>query len=407
MLVQFSFKNFGSFKEETTFDMRAIKAYKDHEYNLLDANTKDKYLKVAVIYGLNASGKTNFIKAFSYFRHMVLDSFSGEKKENLQKKANISQCYLPYAFDIEKNNIQFEIVYINNDLQYTYGFSYNKTKIVSEWLYQKKIQPNSRNVKVFERDDNSFSLGAILKSGLKKYFNNIDEDVLALSFFSKLKLDTNIFKNAYDYIYNLEFFLGWSDATTEDFLSYFFGELYDDGDEKNEFLDFLKALDIDIIDFDVEKKEDEKKLKVLSYHLGKDGDKYPISIHMESGGTRKMMALYALIKMATILGFTLVVDELDMRLHPLLLKYIVDLFQSKDSKGQLIFTTHNTFLLDKKYLRRDQVWFTEKDEYGCSKLFSLAEFRLRKDASYEKDYLGGAYGATPVLTKFNFKAIKN
>lgn len=405
MLVQFSFKNFGSFKEETTFDMRAIKAYKDHEYNLLDANTKDKYLKVAVIYGLNASGKSNFVTALSYFRHMVLDSFSSEKKDNMQKKANISLCYLPYAFDTESNNIEFEVVFINNNLQYTYGFSFNNTKIVNEWLYQKKIQPKSKNIKVFERDNNNFKLGAILKQGLKKYFDNIDEDVLALSFFSKLKLDTNIFKNTYDNIYNLESFSGWSDSTTEDLLSYFFGELYDD--EKDEFLDFLKALDIDIIDFYVKKNQDEKKLEVLSYHLGKDGDKYHISIHRESGGTKKMIALYALIKMATVLGFTLVIDELDMRLHPLLLKYIVDMFQSQNSKGQLIFTTHNTFLLDKKYLRRDQVWFTEKNEYGYSKLFSLAEFRLRKDASYEKDYLSGAFGAIPILKNFNFKSIKN
>lgn len=128
-----------------------------------------------------------------------------------------------------------------------------------------------------------------------------------------------------------------------------------------------------------------------------------MGLYNESDGTLKSILLYILARVAILNDKSLFIDELNDRLHPLLLKYIIDLFYESDSMAQLIYTTHDTTLMDKKFFRRDQIWFVQKDEYGYSELVALSDYKVRSDASFEKDYLAGVYGGIPFLKEFQMK----
>ena len=164
-------------------------------------------------------------------------------------------------------------------------------------------------------------------------------------------------------------------------------------------LEFLNAIDIGIKDISVEKNEDQNN--IYTYHFDKQGNKVRFPLEKESAGTRKAMAVFGLVKLALVTGRGLIIDELNNQLHPLLQKYIVDLFYNSNIMAQLSYTTHDTTLLDKQYVRRDQVWFTDKNEYGESTLYSLADYKIRNDKSFTKDYLSGVFDAIPNLKKFD------
>ena len=149
--------------------------------------------------------------------------------------------------------------------------------------------------------------------------------------------------------------------------------------------------------------DSDKEIKFFTVHVGKDGDEYPLGLYCESEGTIKSIMLYIYARTAIRGNGSLFVDELNIKLHPLLLKFIIDLFYEENSKAQLIYTTHDTTLMDKKFFRRDQIWFVQKDEFGYSELTSLSDFKVRSDASFEKDYLAGVYGGIPLIKDFEMK----
>lgn len=144
-------------------------------------------------------------------------------------------------------------------------------------------------------------------------------------------------------------------------------------------------------------------VKVFTLHTGLDEQEYWLPFGYESAGTRKVIALYSIIRLAIKYNRGLIIDEPNIQLHPLLVKYIVDLFHKSKTVGQFIYTTHDTTLLDKRYFRRDQIWFVEKDKFGQSYLYSLAEFKIRNDVSFEKAYLSGLYGGIPTLSELNME----
>ena len=131
-----------------------------------------------------------------------------------------------------------------------------------------------------------------------------------------------------------------------------------------------------------------------------------MGLFTESSGTLKCIVLFIHAWFCVSFDGVLVIDELNTKLHPLLLKFIVDLFYDSASRAQLIYTTHDTTLMDKKFFRRDQIWFVEKDEFGESRLFALSDYKVRSDASFEKDYLAGVYGGIPMLREFSMKEDK-
>ena len=392
MLVQFKMKNVLSFKEETIFDMTAISAYKEHVSNLIDIDTKEKFLRVAAIYGANASGKSNFVWALQLFRWIVSQSLNNvdDGAESVLKK-----CSKPFSFEENKGNSEFEIVQILRDEEYQYGFEYNSEKIVMEWLYRKSLKTN-RKVTIFERTMQKVNLGVSVRKECEAYKDQIPPETLLLSFFNKLKLKTDIFKTVYSGITDVLVFMS-DDYEDTRFLDALLPKVIDGKKEK--LLEFLTAIDIGIKDITYKEKE----TLFFTFHKGADGELYPLNLYDESEGTIKSIMLFIHAHMAIINDYVLVMDELNVKLHPLLLKFFIDLFYDNNSMAQLIYTTHDTTLMDKKFFRRDQIWFVQKDELGHSELCALSDFKVRSDASFEKDYLAGVYGGIPFLKEFSLK----
>ncbi len=394
MLVQFMVKNVLSFKDETILDMTAINAYKEHECNLIDIGTKEKFLRVAAIYGANASGKSNLNIAMQYFQRIIIESMNNVKDNS---KSVLQECYVPFSFEDRQENSEFQIVEIVNDYEYRYGFEYNADCIVTEWCYRKNLKTN-RTVIIFERTTDTVEFGPAVRKECQAYQNQIPTETLVLSFFNKLKMKNDIFKTVYSSI--MDTLVVPSDfCENADLLEAFLPRVIDN--EKDKLINFLNAIDTGIKD--IEYDDSEKEIKFFTYHLGKDKKLYPLSLYLESEGTLKSIMLFIYARMAFFSDRSMFVDELNIKLHPLLLKFIVDLFYDEDSAAQLIYTTHDTTLMDKKFFRRDQVWFVQKDEFGYSELSALSDFKVRSDASFEKDYLAGVYGGIPRLEDFEIK----
>lgn len=394
MLLQFSFKNVLSFKDETLLDMIAVNSYKEHPDNLMNLGTKEKILKVAAIYGANASGKSNLNLAMGYFQRIIAESFNNVDKEG--KKA-IEKYYKPFLFDKDKQNSEFQIIEILDGFEYKYGFEYNSECIVSEWLYRKNLETN-RNTIILERENGEIDLGVSVRKECEMYKKQVPAETLALSFFNKLKLKTNIFNTLYDGI--MDTLVAGADFYQQE-------RILDDmlpcviDDEKQLLIDFLVAIDTGIKDIRYEKEG--TKIKFYTSHMDRDGNLYDMNLFNESAGTIKSIIVYMYARQAIRSNKSMFVDELNVKLHPLLLKFIIDLFYNDKSKAQLIYTTHDTTLMDKKFFRRDQIWFVQKDEYGYSELSALSDFKVRSDASFEKDYLAGVYGGIPLLRELNMK----
>lgn len=397
MIVQFSMKNVLSFKDEVVLDMRSIPAYKEHPYNLMEIPSEDKLLRVAAIYGANASGKSNLYLGMRIFQGIVVESMNAVG--NVENKI-LEQYYQPFAFEGDFGNSEFQIVLSDDEAEYTYGFEFNSRQIVSEWLYKKDYTYN-RVSTILERDHQSIVIGASIRRECDKYKDQIPEDSLALTFFGRLALKTPVFLKVFEMIFKMM-------ISETGFYEYrenpdtFERRLPKTIDENKEgLLNFLSAIDTGIKDISYETVD---KIKVFyTYHIGKDGKKYPINLYKESAGTLKSIMVYIIAWFVIAENGVMFVDELSAKLHPLLLKFIVDLFYDERSKAQLIYTTHDTTLMDKKFSRRDQIWFVQKDDDGYSTLSALSDFKVRPDASFEKDYLSGVYGGIPMLKEFSIK----
>ena len=394
MLVQFLLKNVLSFKEETILDMTAINAYKEHQCNLIGYETKEKYLRVAAIYGANASGKSNIYMAMTYFQRIIAESLNNVEDG---EETAIQTYYQPFSFDSEKENSEFQIVNILGNFEYKYGFEYNSNCIVTEWLYRKNLQ-TKRYSTVFERTTEKVEFGSCVRKECEVYKEQIPVETLVLTFFNKLKLKSNIFKIVYSGVMDtLVVPTNFCEDTR--LLQALLPRLIDEG--KSALVDFLSAIDTDIKDIDYD--DSEKEVKFTTYHKGKDGELHPLNLFFESEGTIKSIMLFIYARTAILYHKSIFVDELNIQVHPLLFKCIIDLFYENESQAQLIYTTHDTTLLDKKFFRRDQILFVQKDEFGYSELSALSDFKVRSDTSFEKDYLAGVYGGIPWLKEFSMR----
>lgn len=391
MLVQFMLKNVLSFKEETILDMTAVNAYKEHESNLIEMDNKEKLLRVAAIYGANASGKSNLHYAMYYFQRIVAESFNNNEQTALE------EYYIPFSFDNDKENSEYEIIIIVDDFEYKYGFEFNAKEIVSEWMYRKSLRTN-RNTIIFERMGDIVEFGASVRKQCEVYKEQIPIETLVLSFFNKLKLETDIFNRVYFEIMHM-LVMQSSFYENQEILKRML--LKSINNEKNKLVEFLAAIDTGIKDIGY--VEGEKDIKFYTVHIGKDGKEYVLSLFDESEGTIRSIFVYINARLAVMRNRVMFVDELNIKLHPLLMKFIVDLFYDKESTAQLIYTTHDTTLMDKKFFRRDQIWFVQKDEFGYSELTALSDFKVRSDAFFEKDYLAGVYGGIPLIKEFSLK----
>lgn len=405
MLITFKYKNFKSFKNENILDMEAT-SLKEHEYNIVKMKNVN-LLTMAAIYGANASGKSNVLQAFEYMKKMILindDSmgYSQIKEENI------------YSFMMNNEPISLEVEILSNDGKiYKYGFESLNDKIKSEWMYEKKI---NKFYTIFERKENSVLMKVNNKNNR---YDNLDDKTLFLSIYSKIDKKNSDFNNVYKWFINTDY-LDLENIKTENFIDNTISvKILSDPNYKSELQSFILALDLGIEKIktipasmdDLPKSNGIVKVELL--HRVENNQIKSLPLELESNGTRKMIYLFDYLIDALKKGKTLFIDDLDTKLHPLLTRYIINLFHNKEiniSNAQLIYTTHDVTNLNKETFRRDEIWFTEKDDDGVSEIYSLSDYKvdnvkIRNDATFNKDYLTGRYGAIPELKQFKMNDI--
>ncbi len=411
MLIQFNFKNFKSFRDEVTLDLSAAKMTEFSDRVVSEGN--DKILPMAAIYGANASGKSNIYNAFEYMADYVIESFKyGDEEEKFEEYRPT-----PFLFDGVSSDAgsSFEVYFTipgdKAEKTYNYGFCIDRHGVTEEWL-NVKAKTARKYSSIFYRstEENTLDLSGLPKSSRDNIQVALEKQVLIVSLGAKLKVTKC--KDIRDWFLANEF-ADFGDPFTNFFLSRRLpkGFVEDDSVQKK-VIEYFASFDEHIKDFEIEKLPQdagskEETYKISSLHKKIDSDTFAaIPLSMESAGTLKMFALYPELQDVLEKGSVFFIDELNARLHPLLVRNFLLTFLNPEintKHAQLIFTTHDTWQLSNQLLRRDEVWFTEKDEQGISKLYSLADFvdesgaRIRKDESYEKNYLIGKYGAIPTL----------
>ena len=415
MLLQFYFSNYRSFEGEGILDMRASGSNElsSHIRNTLN----ERVLPVTAIYGANASGKSSVFRAFLFMRHLVIFSlaFSEVEKEKLFNKLKIE----PFKFSGNREKpSEFEINYINKrdgkEIYYSYGFKIDNSGILEEYLASNtktRVKRNEEYSYIFKRERNQ---KLYLDSSIEKFRENLEislkDKTLLVSLGASLNIDELIkvqswFINAKA----IDFSNSLNNMLRENILP---SKIEETQKIKNELVDFINSFDDSIIDIEIEKisfddgDSDKDNYRIYTVHKS-DGETSTarISMNEESSGTKKMFSLYQTLLDVLEKGGVFFADELDIKLHPLLMRNILLTFTDKEknsNNAQLIFTTHNTIYMDMDLLRRDEIWFVEKDN-GVSKLYSLDDItnekgeKVRKDSNYEKHYLLGNYGAIPNL----------
>ncbi len=418
MLIQFNFENFRSFRDEVNLDLSATKMT---EFSgRVAAVGGEKILSVAAIYGANASGKSNIYHAFEYMSEYVINSFRyGDEGETFAQYRPT-----PFLFDSTSENAEssFEVYFTmpedKTEKTYNYGFCVGKEGITEEWL-NTKAKSARKFSQVFYRSEDELDLSGLPKNSRNNIEISLERQVLVVSLGAKLKIAKC--KGIRDWFYANEF-ADFGDAVSNFFLSRRLPKGFvKDKDVQKKVVEYFASFDEHIQDFDIEKAQYEgdtkdEIYKINALHKKIDSKEMAqIPLGEESAGTLKMFALYPELQEVLSKGSVFFIDELNARLHPLLVRNFVLTFLNPEiniNHAQLIFTTHDTWQLSNQLLRRDEIWFTEKNKEGLSSLYSLADFldedgvKIRKDENYEKNYLVGKYGAIPVLKSIDILGVK-
>lgn len=393
MLVEFRVANYKSFKEMAEFSLLATQD-KTNEAGSVSNIDGERVLRCAAIYGANGSGKSNFVSALLYMRYMI--SFYSRKESNPWVGEDLT-----YRLDdtSQKQPSYFEAIFFNEGLRYRYGFEIKSNVIRSEWLF---VLNSSRETKLFTRDGSTLELGRTFKEG--RVVKTIKPERLLLTVLAEID-DNSISQSIVDWF-------GYTNMAHGIYsgVEYTKHVLRDHGEpDKQKILDILHRFDIQIADIfvkseDDEKADDEDEVVIKrNVYKGKDivGQR-EFELSDESDGTHRLIGLAGYLVEALNHGNPIIIDEIEAKLHPLVTRAIIELFNDpklNDNNSQIIFTTHDTNLLNGHALRRDQIWFTEKDRYGASHIYSLADYKEkpRKDASLEKNYIKGRYGGIPFI----------
>lgn len=401
MLIQFNFKNFKSFKDDSSLDMTAT-SITEHPYNLISSDDEN-YIKIAAIYGANASGKSSVLEAFKFMQNWIIFSFNRTATtEDIPIKR--------FAFDSEalKEPAEFEVFFKYKNNEYQYGFSLDNKKIFEEWFYLKKENSKNKYISLFERSEGNIKCNSKLLKGAENFIPMVENKTLFLSIISNARI--TYAKDIFEWF--LAPVIDYGDINFESNLTKRNSPFIENEKYQKELVDFFNSIDINIEGIIVEKPKNENdKPKVYIKHLMKDKKTYyNMPLSEESSGTQKMFVLFNYLRSSLKKGIPIFIDQLDAKLHPLLLRYILTMFHDENinkNGAQLIYVTHDNYTLTKDIFRRDQIWFVEKDSDSVSHLYSLAEYKseddkkVRKDASYSKDYLLGKYGAVPVFMDYD------
>ena len=429
MLLSFKTKNYKSIRDEIILDLEATGLSDRKEELLPYANSY--YLPVTAIYGKNGGGKSNVIRAFWLAVQFILNA---QRTQHEDAEVPVS----PFELDDFSRNepTEFEFEYVSADVKYWYGFAATRQEIVKEYLYW---APKKQKAEIFVRDYQKFHFPAnkekkikeMIKNAVAKnqlYFSissvmNYRPCILAMQWFRKqvffsrdysdvgeniishsedkemLQSIVNIAKIADVGISDMTFEINNTDLANLDDLPESF-TMEDRKEIERALAEFRKKISLDIEGGEIFQLNE---LKATSYHKGiaKNGTSqaYSLGLDDESDGTRKLMSRAAAIEETLRIGGVLVIDEIENRLHPLLVEYIINRFQKQQNhNAQLIFTTHSTDIMRRNLLRRDQFYFVDKgSETGITELYSLADFSIRKEESIDKSYILGKFGAIPYI----------
>lgn len=416
MILNFKVKNYRSIKNEITLDLQATSDKTMKNESTFDLGNVS-LLKSTAIYGANASGKSNILKAFSVFRMMILES---------QLRSNIAVDLPSEYFKLSSENVDqpsfFEMTFLLDGETFTYGFELDRKKIHTEWLKQekgKKILFKRKNQKI-ESNKNYFQEAS---AALKK---QTPDRVLFLTVLASN--DTPLSKKIIQFIQKINYISGTDRGNT---LNYSFGQFLNNSKMADQMKEFTVEADFGVADIRASEKmilakqaqnipdkfkellfrEDskiaERSLKFYHKKYNKDGQEMesePFDFFTEeSEGTQQFFALSAPFIDTLKGGKILLIDEIDASLHPLLCRYLITIFNSKEknkNNAQLIFTTHDLSLLNEEFLRRDQIYFTDKNKKGSTELYSLSDISERKGVDFAKRYLEGRYNALPYISDY-------
>lgn len=419
MLVQFRVQNYKSFMDDVTFSMECASLTpankKLNETNIF-SHGNFSLVKSALLYGANASGKSNFVQALAFMAAFIRDS---AKDTQVGEAIPIEKFLLSTTLEAEPS--AFEIVFLIADTLYRYGFMLDRKKIQAEWLY---YRPNKREICLFSRQEQEISLSKNLVGG-KGLERRARDNALFLSVCAAFNVTIAVqivaWFNQLGIVSDVEM------VTTKAYVTQL---LQDNPELSHDVSQLMQYMDLSIAALSLPWAEKQrygdgklptvtKKNAAVSQSSLATEPKGIKTLHQkydeaqqivehvlfdmeshESAGTQKLFVLATMILLTLKERHVLIIDELDARLHPLMSKALLRLFNSSQANprnAQLIFTSHDSSLLDKDIFRRDQIWFIEKDAIGASQLYSLAEYKVRNDASFAKDYMHSKYGATPYL----------
>ncbi|MBD5167665.1 MAG: ATP-binding protein [Helicobacter sp.] len=408
MLIELKMKNCFSIQEEQTLSFIANndKQLKDNTFQAANLTL----LKSVAIYGANAAGKSNIVKIMKVIKMIVLQS--------AQKQRGLKLPLIPFLLgNDEEKPSEFEISFITENVKYRYGFAATQEKILEEWLF---AYPNGRMQQWFLRaynkknDKYQYEFGSKFLGEKRLWENSTRENALFLS--TAIQLNSRQLRPVFDWFFgkfNMSTISGFKnalDVTVETF-----------SENQKEILRYLKVADLDIEDLKVEEKGIEfeqsplkfsdhlkefmekfkqKQLKIKTIHLNQQGQPVEFNMRLESDGTQKFFEFLGPVFRTLERGSILVIDELHNSFHPLMTKFIISLFHNENinkNNAQLIFTTHETSILDKDILRKDQIYFCEKQN-KATKLYAMSDFKdLKDNIDFEKSYLLGRFGALPNL----------
>lgn len=392
MLCQFSFSNFRSYREETTFDYQAasLAEFKD---SLIRTEKGNDILPVGVIYGPNGGGKSNLLAALGCVISLVAAPVYELGKNHSRYLIQQSIPCTPYLFDDESRNepSKFQLFFRIGDYEYRYYIVILHGKIQEETLFRRKLGA-SRAAKIFERETAQISLGAVL--GSKGINTEVNPRMPLLSFLA-INYSLPVIVDVITWFEEC-MICNYANPLAEQQIL-----LSDDEVSKQQFLTMMNDMGIGITGYRFDRQSNEFFLQRTLHDR-----MYELPFSSESDGTRKLFAALPVVLMALREGRLLVADELDAKLHPKLLRYVIRLFTNPEINrhgAQLLFTSHDMSTMKNSIFRRDEIWFAALDEYNNSVIYSLSELRkenndpINNTAAYDKQYLEGRYGADPYL----------
>lgn len=386
MLLQFSVTNHRSIKDTAVISM---KASKDSSMKgcLISPDGKKELVPVMALYGANAAGKTNVLHALLLMREMVCGIYAKPLKgeELLQD---------PFAFTNDAAEpTSFEIIYYYERIKYAYGFSFDRTHILTEYLYH---WPNGREALIFSREKDKF-----------EFRENVQEQMTLAGRTAENRLylvssnEWNCVQTEKAYRWFIE---KWAVLNSTGMpLKATLAAIEKGGSEKKRVMEAMLYADLGIKDVSITGSKENPNILTIHRIVDKSGKEtdYPLSLRQESMGTQRFFSRIGTWMEALQNGSVLIVDEIESSMHALLTRHLIEMLQDamvNTNHAQLIFTTHDTGLLDLSLLRRDQIWFAEKDEKSMqTDIYALTEFSPRKGENISKGYLQGRYGAIPFI----------